>query len=192
VRLRTTTALLLALAAGLAAGCGSDDEQQGEPIPRDAATALERQLASIEDRLAVGGGACADITGGADPNTTAVESVLGSLPSDVDPDLRDALEQSFTRLFELAEQQCDEDKGQDTETEPAPPPETETDTTETEPTVTETAPEQTETLPETETETEPDEDEGLPPGQGGEPPGQGGGNPGQGGNGGVLVPEEDG
>ena len=123
-----TTTLILALAAGLAAGCGGDDENGGQGIPSEQAAALQRQLESIEARFQSGGGACADITGNADPNTTAVRSELDSLPEDVDPDVRDALEQSFERLFELVQEQCDTEAGQ----EETPPP-VETDTTETVP-----------------------------------------------------------
>ena len=177
--LRAHTALLLALAAGLVAGCGADEE--GEPIPGALASQLQGQLNSIQDRFEFpDGAACGDIAGGDDPNTTQVRNLIDSLPDDVDPDLRDALEQSFDRLFELVEQDCAEE-----------PPETETTETETTPTETvptETAP--TETVP---TETVPTETvptEPLPPGQGGEPPGQGGENPGQG-NGGGVAPDED-
>jgi hypothetical protein len=191
----TITAIALALAAPLAAGCGGDDEQEGQPIPAEQAAALERQLESIENRFQFGGDACADITGNEDPNTTAVENVLASLPQNVDPDVRDSLEQSFDRLFQLVEEQCDEEKGQETETEAAPPP-PETDT---EPTETVPPPEEEEGDDDGEGEEEappPEEEvppEEVPPGQDGElPPGQGGENPGQGGGGGAIVPGDDG
>jgi hypothetical protein len=185
VRLRTLTTLLLTLAAALAAGCGADDE--GAPLPRQTASQLLAQLQSIEDRFEFPGGqACADITGGADPNTTPVRQLIESLPADVDADLRDAVQQSFDRLFELVEQECSEQPPEtDTETETTP---TETQPTETETTPTETEPTDTiptETLP---TETVPTDE--LPPGQGGDPPGQGGENPGQG-DGGAGGPEGD-
>src|SRR5918992_2359477 len=144
----TTTVIALALAAPLAAGCGGDDEQNGEPIPAESAEALERQLDSIQARFEAGGGACADVTGNDDPNTTAVESVINSLPQDVDPDVRDSLQQSFQRLFQLVDEQCDEQKGQETEEAP-PPQETETQTTE--------------TLPPEEEDDEGDEEEQPPP-----------------------------
>jgi hypothetical protein len=188
----TTTVIALALAAPLAAGCGGDDEQDGEPIPAESAAALERQLDSIQARFEAGGGACADITGNDDPNTTAVASVINSLPSDVDPEVRDSLEQSFERLFQLAQDQCDEQQGQETETEaePLPPAETETETTETVPPEEEGDDEGEEEPPPTE-EVPPEEE--VPPGQDGElPPGQGGETPGQGGGGGAIVPGDDG
>lgn len=182
MKLRRTTTLLLALAAGLSAGCGSDDEQEGAPIPAESARQLEERLDEIERRFEFAGGACADISADSEP---AVRNILASLPSDVDPDLRSALEQSFDRLFQLSDDQCDEQQGQDTETEPDPAPETDVDT--------ETIP--TETLPEpTDEEPPPPEepDDDLPPGQDEElPPGQSGGNPGQGGGGGILSPGEE-
>jgi hypothetical protein len=145
VTLRFNTALLLALVAGLGVGCGSDEE--GKPIPRELAAQLEAQLNSIQDRFEFpDGAACGDITGGDDPNTTQVRNLIDSLPDDVDADVRDALEQSFDRLFELVEQDCGEEPAQ-TETEP-----TETETTPTETVPTETVP--TETVP---TETIPTE-----------------------------------
>ncbi len=202
MRPRATTTLILALAAGLAAGCG-DDEESGEPIPADQAAALQRQLESIENRFQFGGDACADITGNADPNTTAVRSVLDSLPQDVDPDVRDALEQSFDRLFELVQEQCDTEKGQEEEPAPVdtgptipPPAEEEEDgdeETEEGPT---TPPEEgpTGTTPPEEMppETPPGQDGSVPPGQGGSGNGNSGeggsGSAGQGGGGGAIVP----
>jgi hypothetical protein len=171
VKLHTTTALLLALATGSLVGCGSEDE--GSPIPADAASSLQSQLDSIEARFGVGGGACTDITGGADPNEPAVQSVIDSLPQDVDPDVRQALQDGFDRLFTLTDEQCEATTEQETEPEPEPLP------TETEelPTETEELPTETEPLP-TETDEEPPLEEvppEVPPGQDGENPGQGGG-----------------
>jgi hypothetical protein len=165
VRLRTLTALLLALAAGLAAGCGADEE--GKELPRQTASQLLAQLESIQERFDFPGGeACADITGGDDPNITQVQNLIDSLPDDVDADLRDAVEQSFDRLFELVDQECGEAQPEtDTETETTEtettPTETETEPTETEPTdtiPTETLP--TETVPPETEPTVPDDDDG--------------------------------
>jgi outer membrane biosynthesis protein TonB len=188
MRPRTTTTLILALAAGLAAGCGSDDEQDGAPIPQQAAVDLEARLAEVERRIEAGGGACADIQNDTLP---AVASIIDSLPENVDPDVRDALEQSFDRLFQLTEEQCDEQKGQETETQAEPPPETETtetlppeeeedDDEEEEPPPTEEIPPPEEVPP---TEVPPGEGQGGDSGSGAE-----GGSPGQGGGGGALVP----
>ena len=116
--------LPLACAAALvAAGCGGSEEKKGDPIPADRAAALERQLDSIQGRVKFGGGACKDIREGPDNNLDAVNGILDSLPTSVDPEVRRALRDSFTRLFELTDSQCDEEKGQDTTpTETAPPP----------------------------------------------------------------------
>ena len=175
VRLRTTTTLVLAAIAGLAAGCGSDDESI--PIPADSASDLARQLDSIESRFQTGGGACGDITGGLDPNQPAVQSAIDSLPQDVDPDVRQALQDGFDRLFTLTDEQCDETEGQESEPEPVPEPEPQTET--------ETIP----TIPETETETVPTLPEESPiepvPPEEEEPSGDDG-------SGGAVIPEGEG
>ena len=193
---RTTVFLALA-ACLLAAGCGSDDEGAG--IPRASAAALDRQLDSIQKRFEFpGGAACADITDGDDPNTTAVQQTIDGLPGDVDPDVRDALQQGFDHLFQLVEEDCKPSQTEtetETVTEPAPPP-TETETTETTPPETETTPPPTETTEPPATETE----QQVPPGQGGDAPGGegGSGGSGQGGDaeggegGGALVPGDQG
>jgi len=138
VRLRTKTSLLLLLAAGLAAGCGSDKEQS-KPIPAAAAAELDKRLTSVEGRFNFGDGACGDI---AEDQTLANETI-GGLPDDVDPDVRQALQDGFDRLFTLTDGQCDENKAQETQPdtvlEPAPPTETETIPT-VPPTETETVP----------------------------------------------------
>jgi hypothetical protein len=180
---KRTTGLLALAACLLAAGCGSDDGGTG--IPRKAAAALDNQLDSIQSRFEFpGGAACADIADGDDPNTKAVQRTLDNLPSDVDQDLRDALQQGFDRLFQLVDEQCKKPQTEtqtETVTEPPPPP-TETQTETTPPETTETTPPPTET-----TEPPPtDTGEQVPPGQGGNAPGaQGGsGGNGQGGSGG--------
>jgi hypothetical protein len=183
--LKRTTGFLALAACLLAAGCGSDDEGAG--IPPDAASALQRQLESIQGRFEFGGAACNDITDGEDPNTTAVQRTLDGIPGDVDQDVRDALGQGFERLFQLVEEQCEEPQT-DTETQTSPAPEPvptdTTDTTETEPPPTETEPPPTETEepPATDTETAP------APGEGGDGPGGegGSGENGQGGDAGAV------
>ena len=197
---KRTTGFLALAACLLAAGCGSDDEGAG--IPRNSAAALENQLDSIQDRFEFpGGAACADITDGDDPNTTAVQRRIDGLPADVDADVRDALQQGFDRLFQLVEEQCKKPQTEtqtDTVTEQAPPPpETETETTP--PPTTETTPPPTETTEPPATDTE----QQVPPGQGGNAPGAEGGSgeggqggdagDGQGGSGGgALVPGDEG
>jgi hypothetical protein len=161
--------LLLALGACLAtAACGSDDEE-GSPIPADQATALQGRLDETENRLANGSeGACKDILEDTMPE---VGKILDSLPNSVDPDERDALEESFDNLWSLVESECEELKPD----EPA-----QTTPTDTEPTETIEIPTETETEPpETDTETEP-EDQTIPPDGDGDsdgviPEGNGGG-----------------
>jgi hypothetical protein len=142
--------LLLALGACLAAaGCGSDEEKGG-PIPAAQVTALQARLDETENRLANGSeGACKDILNDTMPE---VGNIVDSLPNSVDPDVRDALEQSFDNLWSLVESECQDLKPD----EPAQttPTETQTETTETTPP--ETTPTET-TPPETDTETSPEE-----------------------------------
>jgi hypothetical protein len=140
---RTITIPLLLIAAALGAGCGADEETKPS-IPADQASELLARLSEVERRFDVGGGACEDITNDSQP---AVDSILASLPSSVDSDVRGAVTESFDRLFELTAEDCKDE--QETTT----PTETETVTTETETTeTTETTP--TETTP---TETVPTE-----------------------------------
>jgi hypothetical protein len=145
--------LLLALGACLAtAGCGGDDEK-GDPIPAEQVAALDGRLSETENRLANGSeGACRDILEDTMPE---VGNIIDSLPDSVDPDVRDALEESFDHLWTLVDERCQELKPDEpAQTETTPP---ETETTETVP------PETTETTPpETETTTPPDEEQ-LPP-----------------------------
>lgn len=187
----TSRRLLIAaagcLAALVVAGCGADDEEpKGAPIPAQQAQALQSQLDSIQSRYDAGGGACADITGGADPNTAVVDQLLASIPNDVAADVRSALRDSFDRLFGLTDEQCDEQSGQDTTTAETTPTETETvETTTTETETAPTTPTETETVPTTPPE---------PPVTVPEDPGNGNGNGqglGQGGGGGAGVPDED-
>jgi hypothetical protein len=148
VRLRTPTTLLIVLAAGFGAGCGSDEEPKPS-IPQDSTTALLRELTSIQNRFDFGDGACNDIPG----NKRSVNDIISRLPSSVDADVRNALQDSFDHLFDLTADQCDKTKGQDTDTETETTPTTETtETTDTTTTETETTDTQTETQP---TETEP-------------------------------------
>jgi cell division septation protein DedD len=156
---------LVALAACLTAvACGSDDG--GEPIPAEQAQALQAQLDSIQDRFDNGDGACRDITEGDDTNTAAVESILDSIPENVDPEVRDALRQSFERLFQLTSDQCVEVPQQTdttptdtTPTDTTPTDTTPTDTTPTDTTPTETTPTDTTPTDTTPTDTQPGADQ---------------------------------
>ena len=176
---RTSLALCaLALGGGLVAGCGGDEEE-GRPIPSAQVTALNRELDTVERRLEVGGGACGDIER---RSRSDVQGIIDQIPQDVDPEVRDALQRSFERLFELSASQCDEEKGQDT---------TPTETQET-PTIPD-VPTETETEPET-TPTETDqqrteEDPGKKPKKEKNPGGGQGEGPPAGDDGGAVVPE---
>ena len=166
--------LLALLGAALAiSGCGGDDE--GEPIPADAAAALEAELDGVQARIDNGSaGACNDILEGErGPNLERVQQLLDGLPDDVDPDVRSALEDSFDRLWELVQEDCDE-KAQEEESQQEPEPEPEPTPTETE-TETEPEPPPTDTAP---VPTEPEEAPLPPEGDGdndGELPGEGNG-----------------
>jgi hypothetical protein len=152
VRKLALTALLL---AALAAGCGADEESK-PTIPANVASGLQDQLSSIQDRFEFPNGqACGDITGGADPNTVPVQSLIDSVR---DEEMRSALQDSFDRLFQLVERECAE--AQQTETQPETETTTTETTTETEPPTTDT----TETEPPTTdtTETEPPTTETTP------------------------------
>jgi hypothetical protein len=164
VRPRYLTALLVVLAALLVAGCGSD--KQPEPsIPAASTNELLRQLSSIESRFDFGDGACNDIP----ENQQAVNDTIASLPSSVDSDVRNALQDSFDHLFDLTSSQCDTKKGQqtDTNTETTDTQTTTTDT-QTDTTSTDTTSSDTTSTNTTSTDTTPT----TPPDTGG---GQGGG-----------------
>ena len=168
MKLRQLTILLLLVAAVVGAGCGPDEETKPS-IPADQAAALEARLNEVQRRFDVGGGACDDITNDSQP---AVESILASLPSSVDSDVRSALNDSFDRLFELTAEDCKPEEATttptETETVPTETPTTETtETTPTETTPTETVP--TETTPTETTPTTPPADEGDGGGTGATP-----------------------
>jgi hypothetical protein len=177
--------VLLALAALVVfAGCGGDEE--GAPIPSATANALNAELDGVQARLDQGSaGACEDILEGPrGPNRDKVQELIDSLPDDVDSDVRSALQDSFDRLWDLVEQDC-EDKAKQEESQKDNQPEetTPTETTPPETTPTETTPPET-----TPTETTPPSEEELPPdgdgNTGGGIPGTGNGN-GNGNGGGV-------
>lgn len=158
-RLPQLLSLLVAVAALAVAGCGGDDEPEGEKLPPDITQTLLRQLDSISDRVAAGvAGACDDIYSDDVGNIGPIDDALNSIPSDVDPEIRSALEQSIERLTQLVDQECDEIRSaeqdqQNTVTDEATPTETVTTETETVPTettdTTTTPPETTPTTPTT-------------------------------------------
>ena len=170
-------ATLLALAV---AGCGDDDEPRGKKLPPQVAQTLQQQLESVGDRVAAGvAGACDDIYS-EDPevgNLEPIDAALGSIPSDVDPEIRSALEQSIERLTQLVDQECDairsDEQDEQERVVEEPPVETVTTETETVPTETETVPAETTPTEPVEPPVTPDGDDGNgngPDGTG--PPGQ--------------------
>ncbi len=177
VRLPKLLCLIAAVAALAIVGCGGDDEPQGEKLPPAVTKTLLQQLESVGDRVAAGvSGACDDIYSDDVGNIGPIDDALNSIPSDVDPEIRSALEQSIERLTQLVDQECDEIRSaeqgeQDTTTTDETP--TETVTTETETVPAETT-ETTTTPPET-TPTTPTPPETPPNGNGPDgngPPGQ--------------------
>jgi hypothetical protein len=160
-RLPQLLCLLAAVAAVAVTGCGGDDEPQGEKLPPEVTQALLKQLDSISDRVAAGvSGACDDIYSedSGVGNIGPIDEALASIPSDVDPEIRSALEQSVERLTQLVDQECEEIRSaesdqQDTTTDETTPTETVTTETETVPTettdTTTTPPETTPTTPTT-------------------------------------------
>ncbi len=107
----------------LSAGCGSSDEPQGEPLPPEAVAALEKRLDEVQRRYDDGtnngnAGACQDIE---KDSYKAIDATVEGLPEDVDPDVREALEASLTRLQELTREGCSDVKDSPTETQPTPP-----------------------------------------------------------------------
>lgn len=132
--MRAAATILAALV--LASGCGGDDE--GAPIPSGQATELLRRLDSVSGRIADGSaGACDDAIEGEDNDLDLVQDQIDALPADVDADVRDALQQSFDRLFELVSDRCRELQAEEQDTETV---ETTPETTPTEPLPTATEP----------------------------------------------------
>jgi hypothetical protein len=156
VRAPKLLCLLAAVAALAAAGCGGDDEPQGKKLPPEITQTLLKQLDSVSDRVAAGvAGACDDIYAeDSDGNIGPIDAELSSIPSDVDPEIRSALEQSVERLFQLVDQECERIRNEEQDlpdtTEETPP---------------ETVPPETETVPAetTETTTTPPETTPAPP-----------------------------
>lgn len=173
-RIFTLPLLCLCLAA---AGCGGDEEE-GEPIPNEQADALLQQLDVVQNRLDNGSvGACQDVFSHPEsPNQPTVDTILTQIPQGVDPEVRSSLEESFARLWDLVDQECDERQAEE-------PPET---TPEPEPAPEEEEEQPTETVPPEEEEEEtPPEEETLPPEGDGDSDGEIPGNGGVGNGGGV-------
>lgn len=178
--LKRTFPLALVVGVIALAGCGGDDE--GAPIPAQTATALQSELDGVQARIDNGSaGACRDILEGSrGPNLQRVNELIDALPDGVDPDVRSALSESFDRLWELVQQDCDDKASQEErereqpDPEPTPPtPTEETTPEETPPTTPEETPPEEEILP---PEGDGDNDGQVPPGNGnGNGVGNGGG-----------------
>ena len=184
IRPRAQLAALVACAALIVgAGCGSDDDPEGRPLPRQAANELEKRLDEVQRRFDAASeegkaGACNDID---DDSYPAIDRIVNTLPENVDPEVRDALQASLERLRELTREGCADVEDTTTQEEPAPP----VTTPPPAPVEPQPAPEPTETQPPPQDENKDEEkkkkpDEGQeedggigPNGQG--PPGQDGG-----------------
>lgn len=186
--LRSTAALLACAAVLAAAGCGSKKDE-GDPIPRDVASAMSQELTSVQNRVdyakqnldRAGEGACNDIDKRSFPT---LGRLLERVPDGVSQDVRDGLSQSVDRLHQLTRSVCEDVRRKADET----------DTTPTEPTPTEPLPPETQTLPPPETTpttpttpeqnkpNKPKQPKPKPPGQGDQPgnSGTGGASPGDG------------
>jgi len=178
----------LAIVTTLAvSGCGGSDEPEDEKLPSDVTQALLERLDSISDRVAAGvSGACDDIYDESVGDIGPIDDAMASVPNDVAPEIRSALEESIDRLKQLVDDECAEISAREQqeqesvpEEEPAPL-ETTPDETTTEETDTETSPE---TTPDTDTE-QPEQPQN--PGRGPD----GTGPPGQNDGGGVEVPSD--
>lgn len=174
LRARQLPCLLATVATLTVAGCGDDEEPRGEKLPPQVTQSLTQQLESIGDRVAAGvAGACDDIysSDAEVGNIEPIDAALSSIPSDVDPEIRSALEQSIERLTQLVDQECSEIRSSEQEQqepiEEEEPPETvETETVPAETTETTTTP------PET-TPTTPSEEAPVTPPDGRGPDGTG-------------------
>jgi hypothetical protein len=128
---------LILLAVLVLAGCGS----KGKQLPPESAALLTRELGIVQAQVN-SGASCNAIRG----TINRIENEdLPKLPSDVDGDLRDALNESFSNLGNLVESDCQSNQPPAT-TETTPPPTTTTEQTQTQTTPANT---QTQTTPET-------------------------------------------
>jgi hypothetical protein len=186
--LTPTRAAIAALAVLALATCGSE-EKKGAPLPADFTQKLTVQLDLVQSRIDATRendtvGSCKDIDLKSYPD---IQDLVDGLPPNTDSALRDALDQSLSRLRKLTEAECSDledrirerqDTTQRTTPQPSPEP----------------APPQTEIQPpKTDEQTVPGPKPKKPKklkenGNGGTPPGRGGGQNG----GGVPAPAPEG
>jgi signal transduction histidine kinase len=172
-----TAKLSTALAALAIAGCGGSGDPEGAKLPPSVRQALLPQLQSIDDRVAADvSGACDDIFDPEAGNIGPIDAALASIPEDVDPEIRSALEGSVDRLKQLVDDECAQIAARERQEQEELP--EDTDPVEPLPEETDTEEATTETTPEPPPETAPDDEppSDAPPGDDGTgPPGQGGG-----------------
>ena len=129
-------------------GCGSSEESKGDPLPADAVAAISGRLTEVQRRYDSATkndnpGACRDIER---DSYRAISATVKDLPSSVDADVRNALEESLARLQELTSEGCSQVREtppqQDTTPQETVPPETVPQETTTEPTDTQTVPDE--------------------------------------------------
>jgi hypothetical protein len=158
-------AVLVAAIAAIAAGCGGDE---GKQIPRAQAREIVVKLQEADRRLSQEPPVCGDL---AEQSIPELERLVATLPSDVDKDIRETLDDGVAHLRDQIEAECAErrQQQQDTTTDTTDTTDTTTDTTtETTPPTTDT----TETTPPT-TDTQPTTPTTpTTPNSGGQSPGQ--------------------
>lgn len=137
------SAVAIAAVAAALAGCGGDDESEGNLLP-EAATTLLDQLRQIQENVDVG--SC--VVAGTEADDLLAD--IRALPDEVDEDLRRGLENGVEHLQSLLDDpdQCEQPEPVETTTTEETAPETTTEETEPETTTDETT---TETQPTTPT-----------------------------------------
>ena len=120
--LRHSVAVLAACAALAGVGCGSDDsEGTGSPQRRSRSSTSDwtRSPRRFDDGTddTPNPGACNDIQ---TDSFKAIRDTINSLPDDVDPDIEDALNESFRRLQDLTQEGCANVEEPETDTETTP------------------------------------------------------------------------
>ena len=165
MRFRARHLIAAAVVAGAIAGCGDEKPQ----IPSDEAREIVRRLQEADRRISEDPPVCGDLS---EDTIPALESQVANLPEDVDPDIRETLDEGVSHLRDLLEAECSERREEpdtDTTDETEPPTTDETQP----PTTDETQPPTTdETQPPTTDETQPTTPTTPDNGGGGVPPGQ--------------------
>lgn len=115
-----TFAAVTAAAALAVAGCGQSKDKPGPGIPRATVAELDSRLTELDNRVA------ARVTGACDDarreDIPAIRSAVAGLPSDTDPAVRRALEDSVRRLEQLFNSECSAIARKDSQTDTTPTP----------------------------------------------------------------------